>query len=61
MIVVDKRNNKSTIIDFAIPYDGRIEDKERGKIEKYQDIAREFKIIWDMLHLEKKLEVFIRF
>jgi len=48
MIVVDKMNNKSTIIDFAIPYDSRIEDKEREKIEKYQDIARELKIVWDM-------------
>jgi len=32
-----------TIIDFAIPYDSRFEDKEKEKIEKYQDIARELK------------------
>jgi len=37
-----------TIIDFAIPYDSRFEDKEKEKIEKYQDIARELKIVWDM-------------
>ena len=45
-------NNKETkfakIIDFAIPYDSRVNSKEVEKIEKYQDLAREIKKLWGM-------------
>ena len=34
--------------DFAIPFDARVDDKEVEKIEKYLDLARELKKVWNM-------------
>ena len=47
MIVTDKKNNICKIIDFAVPYDSRVDAKEMEKIEKYQDLAREQKKVWN--------------
>ena len=44
MVVVDKERS-CKIIDFAFPGDGRIEEKEKDKIEKYQDLRRELQKI----------------
>ena len=38
MVVVDKKRRTCKIIDFAVPGDMKIEDKEKEKIEKYQNI-----------------------
>ena len=35
------------IIDFAVPGDSKIE-KEKDKIEKYQDLGRELQKIWNV-------------
>ena len=35
------------IIDFAIPYDSSVDKKEAEKIENYQNLAREIKILWN--------------
>ena len=43
MIVEDRRNRQCKIIDFAVPYDNRVDNKEAEKIDKYQDLAREIK------------------
>ena len=40
MVVVDKERS-CKIIDFAVPGDSRIEEKEKDKIEKYQDFGSE--------------------
>ena len=48
MIVIDKETRFAKIIDFAIPYDLRVNSKEVEKIEKYQDLAREIKKLWGM-------------
>ena len=48
MIVVEKRNKCCKIIDFAIRYDSRIEEKDVEKVVKYQDLARELKKLWKM-------------
>ena len=48
MVDIDKAKNHCQIIDFAIPYDSRVEQKEVEKKEKYQDSARELKKIWNM-------------
>ena len=37
LVVVDKKERSCKIIDFAVPVDSRIEEKEKDKIEKYQD------------------------
>ena len=47
MIVADKKNNLCKIIGFAVPYDSRVAVEEIGKIEKYQDLAKELRNIWN--------------
>ena len=36
LVVVNKKKRSCKIIDFAIPVDSRIQEKEKDKIEKYQ-------------------------
>ena len=42
-----EKNSFCKIIDFAIPYNSRVDKKEAEKIEKYQDLAREIKRLWN--------------
>ena len=46
LVVVDKKRRPCKIMDFAVPGDGRIEENEKEKIEKYQDLRRELQKIW---------------
>ena len=39
--IIDKKDRKGIIIDIALPVDVRIGEKEREKMEKYQDVKRE--------------------
>ena len=48
LVVVDKKERSCKIIDFAVPRDSRIEEKEKDKIEKYQDLERELQKIWNV-------------
>ena len=48
MICIDKKHHEYQIIDFAIPCDTRVDDKEVEKIEKHLDLARELKKVWNM-------------
>ena len=48
LVVVDKKERSCKIIDFAVPGDSRIEEKEKDKIEKYQDLRRELEKIWNV-------------
>ena len=48
VIVIDKEKKECKIIDFAMPYDSRVNAKEVEKIEKYQDLAREVQKLWNM-------------
>ena len=41
LVVVDKKERSCKIIDFAVPGHSRIEEKEKDKIEKYQNLGRE--------------------
>ena len=41
-LVVDKKEKSCKIIDFAVRGNSTIEEKEKDKIEKYQDLGREF-------------------
>ena len=43
IIVVQKDKNLCQIIDFADPNNGRLDNKELGQIEHYQDLARELR------------------
>ena len=45
LVVVHKKERSCKIIDFAVPGDSRIEEKEKDKIEKIQDLVRELQKI----------------
>ena len=47
-VAVDKKRRTCKIIDFAVPGDSRIEEKEKEKIEKYQDLRRNLQKIWNV-------------
>ena len=48
LVLVDKKERSCEIIDFAVPGDSRIEEKEKDKREKYQDLGRELQKIWNV-------------
>ena len=48
LVLVDKKGRSCKIIDFAVPGDSRIEEKEIDKVEKYQDLGRESQKIWNV-------------
>ena len=48
MVVVEKDERSCKIIDFEVPRDSRIDEKDKDKIEKYQDLGREFQKIWNV-------------
>ena len=48
LVLVDKKRGTCKIIDFAIPGGSRIEEKEKEKVEKYQDLRRELQKIWNV-------------
>ena len=48
VIAVQKDKNLWQIIDFACPYNGRVDTKELEKIKHYQDLARQLRMIWNV-------------
>ena len=48
VIFIYKGKKECKIIDFAIPYDSRVNTKEMEKMEKYQDLAQEVQKLWNM-------------
>ena len=48
LVVVDKKDRICETIDFAVPGDSKIEEKEKDTIEKYQDLGRELQKIWNV-------------
>ena len=51
-MIVEKEEKVCKIIDIAIPGDSRVAEKEREKVEKYQDLKREVARIWSMRKVE---------
>ena len=47
LAVVDKERS-CKIIDFGVPVDSSIEEKEKDKIEKYHDLERELQKLWNV-------------
>ena len=47
IVVRDKSRKKTTIIDIAVPEDRNIQQKEKEKIDKYQDLRLEVKRLWN--------------
>ena len=48
LIVINKRKRICKIVDLAVPVDHRINLKESEKKDKYLDLARELKKLWNM-------------
>ena len=46
IILVDKELNHTWIVDIAVPGDGRVDSKEKEKVEKYQELGREIRKLW---------------
>ena len=45
IVIRCNKSRKCYIEDVAYPFDTRVQDKEREKVEKYQDLKREWKRI----------------
>ena len=50
LIVIDKKEQNGIIIDIAVPADERVEEKE--KVEKYQNLKKEIKRLWNLRNVE---------
>ena len=48
IIVVNKNEKSCAIIDIAKPGDIRVSKKEKEKIERYQELKREIKRMWNI-------------
>ena len=48
LIIINKKKRTCKIVDFAVPADHRIKLKECEKKDKYLDLARELKKLWNM-------------
>ena len=48
LIIINKRKRICKIVDFAVPADHRINLKESEKKDKYLNLARELKKMWNM-------------
>ena len=48
IVVLDKVERKCLIIDVACLFDTRVKDKEKEKIENYQDLKRKLRRIWKL-------------
>ena len=48
LIIINKEKGICKIVDFAVPADHRINLKECEKKDKYLDLARELKKLWNI-------------
>ena len=48
LIIINKKKRTCKIVDFAVPADHRIKLKKCEKKDKYLDLARELKKLWNM-------------
>ena len=46
IVVVEKKNSETKLIDITIPGDLRVRDREAEKIQKYQDLVVEVNRMW---------------
>ena len=48
LIVIDKKEQKGIIVDIAVPADIRVKEKEKEKVEKYQDLNKWISRLWKL-------------
>lgn len=46
IVVKDKDIDHTWIFDIAVPRDARVDEKQKEKIQTYQDLARELRRLW---------------
>ena len=51
LIIINKKKRTCKIVDLAVPADHRIKLKEYEKKDKYFDLARELKKLWNCWQL----------
>ena len=56
-IIISKKKRTSNIVDFAVPADHRIKLKECEKKDKYLDLARKLKKLWNMQMTNKPIVI----
>ena len=52
LIVIDKKEQKGINIYIAVPANVRVEEKEKEKVEKYQDLKNEIRRLWKLRNVE---------
>ena len=52
LIVIDKKEQKGIITDIAVPADVRLEEKEKEKVEKYQNLKKDTRRLWKLRNVE---------
>ena len=52
LIVIDKKEQKGIIVDIAVPADIRVEEKEKEKVEKDQDLKRKIRRLWKLRNVK---------
>ena len=48
LTLVDKEKKEVALIDVSVPWDSRVEEKEKEKLDKYQDLRIELCKLWKM-------------
>ena len=48
VVILDKHEKMCHLIDIAVPGDSRVAVKENEKVQKYQDLARELRKLWQV-------------
>ena len=48
LVIINKKKRTCKVVDFAVPADHKIKLKECEKRDKYLDLARELKKLWNM-------------
>ena len=46
IVLFEKKTRECVIIDVACPFDTRVKEKAKEKIERYQDLKREIRKLW---------------
>ena len=52
IVLIDNKERKGIIINIAVPADVRVGEKEREKMEKYEDLKREIGRLWKLKMVE---------
>ena len=42
MVVIDRESKRWFMVDFAVPYDANVAEREKEKVDNYKDLAAEF-------------------